>query len=79
VDEPYNLDDDTDSDTAGRAVSGTFPPLTARQLRDIVAVLMILTGVIGLVFLAFTIDVRIGIATLCVALIATGVLLGTER
>jgi hypothetical protein len=53
--------------------------LTARQMRDLAALVLLVVGVIGLVVCAFVFDVLLGWAVASAASIAVGVALGYER
>lgn len=52
---------------------------TGRLLRDLLAVVLVLIGLIGLLVVAFVVDVRLGAALAFAYVTALGVFLGTER
>lgn len=64
-----------------RATSYRRPARTidAALVREGIAVLLILAGVIGLIGAAFMTDVRLGIAAMSTAILIAGALLGLDR
>lgn len=63
--------------TIGVAVAS--PRLTARQLRDLLGVLLIVAGMAGLLAVLFVVQPLLCYGALSVATIAVGVYLGLER
>ena len=63
----------------GVATNYPRPGLDTGVLRDILALLLVLSGVVGLTVVGFATDWRLGVAVLSVAVMTAGVLLGYER
>ncbi len=55
------------------------PRVDGRLLRDVMAVVLILCGAVGVVAVSFAVSPLLGAATISVAAIIAGVLLGIDR
>jgi hypothetical protein len=66
-----------------RGVATDYPSPRARVdlgvIRDVVGLLLLITGAAGLSVAAFAVDWRLGLATLSVAALSAGAYLGYER
>lgn len=54
-------------------------PLSARQARDIYALVFLVLGATGLAVAAFAVDWRMGLAVIAACFITCGVVLGSDR
>lgn len=52
---------------------------TRRQVLDGVSMVMVLAGVAGLTFAGFSVDWRLGMATVCLAILTAGLMIGWDR